>query len=413
MNAALERPRWRDSSAWRRVAERLGLASELLATPGLDRWIEDRATVLEIDSATYVDRLMQDESERRRFASQIAVPESWLGRYPASMDVVRDLAARVAGGGGVLRVISLGCAAGQELFSVLLSAREAGLPDRRMRLHGVDRNSDAIAQARAGLLPSLAVRADLPEAWRAYFTRMPEGWQVADDLQAAVSFHEADLLHDEMPIEAGGADLVLCRNVLIYLDPDARRRLVQRAATLLAPGGLLLTGHADPPSDLREAFRPLDHAGAFAWRGVTAEDVMPAAPSPPRRRISRAAPMVPDTSDQPVTSQPASIDRTVLAEIRRLADAGELGVARLRAESLAAERTPDAALESLLGEIASAEGRLDEARGHWRRALYLDADHADALVHLTLLSESQGDSDAAAGYRRRLERLETDTEFES
>jgi CheY-like chemotaxis protein len=188
------------------------------------------------------------------------------------------------------------------------------------------------------------------------------------------------------------------------------RQVAERAPDTIR---LMLTGHADPPSDLREAFRPLDHAGAFAWRGVTAEDVMPAAPSPPRRRISRAAPMVPDTSDQPVTSQPASIDRTVLAEIRRLADAGELGVARLRAESLAAERTPDAALESLLGEIASAEGRLDEARGHWRRALYLDADHADALVHLTLLSESQGDSDAAAGYRRRLERLETDTEFES
>ena len=90
-----------------------------------------------------------------------------------------------------------------------------------------------------------------------------------------------------------------------------------------------------------------------------------------------------------------------------------LDEARRRAEALAHETEATAAIESLLGEIASADGRIDDARAHWRRALYLDPNHAETLVHLALLCEAQCDSEAAAGYRRRLDRLGTDTEFES
>ncbi len=423
MNAAPEEPARRDSMAWRRVAERTGIAPELLVTPGLDRWIEDRARMLDVDSVNYVDRLLADETERRLFASQIAVPESWIGRYPASMDAVRDLAVRIAARGGVFRAISLGCAAGQELFSVVLAARDAGLPDHRLELHGVDRNPEAIARARSGLLPTLAVRSDLPASWRSSVVREPDGWRIADDLRALVRFHEADLLHDPWPIDPGSADLVLCRNVLIYLDPQARRTLVERAASLLSPDGLLLAGHADPPADLRNAFRPVEHPGAFAWRPIAA-DASSSHPSPIPRTASfpPRSPIVrptrrhaPSATPADPTPEPPSLDldHAVLAEIRRAADGGDLDGARARAKAIAGTVAPNADLESLLGEIASADGRSDDARAHWRRALYLDADHAATLVHLAFLSESLGDAEAAAAYRRRLERLGIDTEFES
>ncbi len=428
MNAAPERPAGRDSAAWRDVAERLGLAPELFTTPGLDRWIADRTSALELDPASYLDRLRTDEAERRRLSAQIAVPESWIGRYPVSMDVVRDLAARAAGRGGRFRVVSLGCAAGQELYAVALAAREAGLPDRAMDLHGFDRNAEAIAQARSGRLPSLAVRSDLPETWRAHLVREGDGWQVRDDLQACVRFHEADVLRDPLPIEPGTADLVLCRNVLIYLDPMARRTLVHRAASLLMSDGLLLTGHADPPADLRSSFRPIDHAGAFAWRRITdstsgidssrrrVEGDAPATPimmrtDRPRSSAANAAPRPSEVpSVDPASTPTVELDVAVLAEIRSLADAGNLQAARRLAESLAADSPPDPRVESMLGVIASAEGRSEDARHHWRRALYLAPDHAEALEHLALLSAAHGDAEVAAGYRRRLDRLGNDSE---
>ena len=419
MNAAPERPAARDSATWQRVAALSGIAPELLLTPGLDRWIDDRAATLGLATGDYVNRLLRDEAERRRFASQIAVPESWLGRYPASMDAIRTRIAEIAGRGGTFRAISLGCAAGQEVFSVALAARDAGLPDHRMELHGVDRNADAIARATEGLLPSLAVRSDLPNAWQASVTRESDGWRVADDVRAKVRFHEADLLHDAWPIPDGSADLVLCRNVMIYLDPDARQTVVRRAAALLAPNGLLLAGHADPPSDLRTFLQPVDLPGAFAWRLADASvETLRESRTPqvsPRSRVTvnrerRAAPTSTTTPPRPPARLPALAE---LDEIRRLADAGTLDEARRRAEALAHETEATAAIESLLGEIASADGRIDDARAHWRRALYLDPNHAETLVHLALLCEAQGDSEAAAGYRRRLDRLGTDTEFES
>jgi chemotaxis protein methyltransferase WspC len=89
---------------------------------------------------------------------------------------------------------------------------------------------------------------------------------------------------------------------------------------------------------------------------------------------------------------------------RELADAGKLDAARTVCEK-AVRAAPSAEWYSLLGVIDLAAGRAGDAEASFRRALYLDPDHREALTHLAMLCDRRGDAGPASGLRRRLARL--------
>ena len=102
----------------------------------------------------------------------------------------------------------------------------------------------------------------------------------------------------------------------------------------------------------------------------------------------------------------SEIDRVALAdEVRDLANAGRLEEARMVCHRGLLGR-PTAELYSLLGVIHLAAGRQDDAGEAFRKALYLDPEHREALTHTMVLSEHLGDLALADGLRRRLARLD-------
>jgi chemotaxis protein methyltransferase WspC len=103
-----------------------------------------------------------------------------------------------------------------------------------------------------------------------------------------------------------------------------------------------------------------------------------------------------------VKAKPSSDARTAgLADVLRLADAGRLADATLAADAHLGTYGPSAEVFYLLGLIADADGRTADAAGLYRKTLYLDPSHYEALTHLSTLLESQGD---AAGAQRLAER---------
>ncbi len=110
----------------------------------------------------------------------------------------------------------------------------------------------------------------------------------------------------------------------------------------------------------------------------------------------------------PATAIPATPPRETLAKARSLADAGDLDGAHRLALQAAQDATqaavPDADAWYLLGLIADAQGHPAEARDHYRKALYLEPAHYEALTHLAALLEVQGDSDGAHRLMRRARR---------
>lgn len=93
-----------------------------------------------------------------------------------------------------------------------------------------------------------------------------------------------------------------------------------------------------------------------------------------------------------------------LAMTRELANRGDLAQALSAAEMLLAKESPELELLELLGSLQLALNRLEAARDSFRKVIYLDPNHAEALLQLSIISQRLGDEDQAARYRSRAER---------
>lgn len=357
------------------------------------------------DAAAYARRAARETGELERLVALVLVHETSFFRYPASFDLlVREARARLSGdAGGPFRVHCVGSSTGEEPASVVMALREAGLAPERLRVDASDVSPEAVARARAGLYRARAARR-LPAATRARWFR-PQGDDVllAPEVVARVRHHEADALAPDFARRAPACDAVFCRNLLIYLVPDARRRLLERLQRMLRPGGLLFVGHAEVAAAREAGLALVPPAEAFACR-------RPLAPVPPRpARSPRAAPPAPRVQPPPGPRPPvpcaaAGDGAAVLGEATRLADAGRLAEARRALLDGIAAGPVSADHYHLLALVESAQGRDEASEDALRRALYLDPHHAPSLMQLALLVETRGEGGRARRLRARAAR---------
>lgn len=156
--------------------------------------------------------------------------------------------------GGRVRVLSAGCATGQEAWSTAICAAEAGLDG--VEIVGVDLSGRAIEKARQGLYTQFEVQRGLrARQLIQWFERAEDLWRVSDRLRGQVRFERANLLD---ALESfGQVDLVFCRHVLGDMTPEARRRVIQNLEAALVAQGCLFLGEDETPPEVLAAFRPV------------------------------------------------------------------------------------------------------------------------------------------------------------
>jgi chemotaxis methyl-accepting protein methylase len=141
------------------------------------------------------------------------------------------------------RVWSVGCSEGQELYSVAILLAELGLLDGCYLL-GTDCRGEAIHRARDGYYDAAALRS-VPQPWvEKYIHRQGDRWRIVPGLRTAVQWRTADVTRIQEP---GVWDLILCRNMAMYLRPEASGKLWEMFERALRPGGYLIMGKAERP----------------------------------------------------------------------------------------------------------------------------------------------------------------------
>jgi chemotaxis methyl-accepting protein methylase len=151
-----------------------------------------------------------------------------------------------------LRVLSLGCSTGEELYSLAFLLHELGAL-AGSELVGLDARLDAVEDASAGLYPVAELEA-VPAQFHNLFRPSGRKLEIVPEVRRPVSFLVRDILLE--PIPPGSWDLVMFRNVAIYLSPAASERLWEGLAGGVAAGGILVTGKAErPPAE--QPFRRL------------------------------------------------------------------------------------------------------------------------------------------------------------
>jgi len=165
--------------------------------------------------------------------------------------------ARAKKGADPFRVWSAGCSTGEEPYTIAMCLAES-LPDQNYAVLATDLDTQVIATAREGVYPLQSVLR-LPDARQKRFFLKGAGRfegkaRVRREIASHVEFARVNLMDAQWPVEAG-LDAIFCRNVMIYFDKPTQRRLVERFAGLLKPGGLFFAGHAESLLDQGRHFR--------------------------------------------------------------------------------------------------------------------------------------------------------------
>ncbi|MGH1343621.1 MAG: CheR family methyltransferase [Nannocystales bacterium] len=224
------------------------------------RRVTQRARVLGLDGLeAYVDRALSDTDELKALASRLLIGTTDFFRNGGLFDDLRRWVVPALCRQPSLTVWCAGCSTGEEAYSVaafLHSEFEAAGSSTRLSVLATDVRADAIAHAAAGSY-SLPRVANIPSEFRTRYGTIEDGrWTVGKILRGCVRFSVHDVLADPPP---EGRDLVLFRNVMIYLRPEVHPRALAKMHEALLPGGFLAVGESESTHSL---------GGRFARAGV-------------------------------------------------------------------------------------------------------------------------------------------------
>ncbi len=158
----------------------------------------------------------------------------------------------------VLRIWVAGCASGEEAYSIAMVLRE--LLDEMQRdvaiqLYSTDIDDDAITAARAGLYPPNIAQDVSAERLRRFFAKDSAGFRVKKEIREMVVFALQSVIKDP-PFTR--LDLLACRNLMIYLEPELQGRLIPTFHYALKPGGVLFLSTSESVGNRGELFEPID-----------------------------------------------------------------------------------------------------------------------------------------------------------
>ncbi len=154
-----------------------------------------------------------------------------------------------------LMIWSAGCSSGEEVYTIAMIILDSGMfDDWEVRIFGSDISSRMLAKARKGIFGSSAFRTMPKDVVARHFTETGDGMRVNDNVRAICHFGRLNLLDEEKIVFVGRADVVFCRNVLIYFDKRSKARGISVLYDRLNDGGYLLLGHTESLLNLSTAF---------------------------------------------------------------------------------------------------------------------------------------------------------------
>jgi chemotaxis protein methyltransferase WspC len=399
------------------LKETIGLDVTSVGPAIIERAVRQRSIVAQAVSADEYWRTLQgSRDEQQALIEAVIVPETWFFRYPESFATLAKLASKrlsEINNLRALRILSLPCSTGEEPYSIAMALLDAGLKPHQFKVDGMDVSPLSVDKARRALYGKNSFRGDDIAYRDRHFTAVGDGYRLDPRVQEQVRLQVANLLDPGLLAGEPPFDFVFCRNLLIYFDQPTQKQVFEVLKRLTHVDGVLFIGPAEGSLLGRLGMRSIGIAQSFAFSRQATPDPEPLpafvpAPLPVPQPLRKPAPAPvrsrPFASVVPQPSAPKTpgSDTTVLlANIAALANEGKSAEARAACESYLRSHEPVAQVFYWLGLLSDVAGNVLEAQGFYRKALYLEPQHPDALMHLAALLQAQGD---AAGARRLQER---------
>lgn len=230
-------------------------------------------------------RAKKEEALLREVTDALTTNESFFFRDQKPFDAFRDLmlpkilednASRRS-----LRIWCAACSSGQEPYSLamILKDHAAKMAGWKIDIIGTDISHTILERAREGSYTQFEVQRGLPAKYLVqYFKKDNDLWTVADELKEMVTYKFFNLL--ENPIALGTFDIVFCRNVLIYFDPETKTKVLDGIANSMTASGFLTLGAAETIFGLSDAFKTETGRNGVYRKASSESDSIPLAKAP-------------------------------------------------------------------------------------------------------------------------------------
>jgi chemotaxis protein methyltransferase WspC len=399
------------------LKERIGLDVASVGPAIIERAVRQRSIAAQASSADDYWRTLQgSRDEQQALIEAVIVPETWFFRYPESFATLAKLASKhlaEINNLRALRILSLPCSTGEEPYSIAMALLDAGLKPHQFKVDGMDVSPLSVEKARRALYGKNSFRGDDIAYRDRHFTAEGDGYRLDPRVQEQVRLQVGNLLDPALLAGEPPFDFVFCRNLLIYFDQPTQKQVFDVLKRLTHDDGVLFIGPAEGSLLGRLGMRSIGIAQSFAFsrQGTADPEPLPVfvpaplpvpqplhnpPPAPVRRRPF--ASVVPLASVAPTSGADTAV---LLANIATLANEGKSAEARAACESYLRSHEPVAQVFYWLGLLSDVAGNVLEAQGFYRKVLYLEPQHSEALMHLAALLQAQGD---ATGARRLQER---------
>lgn len=404
------------------LSQSTGLDPDIVGANRIARAIEVRQRECGLpDLKRYWMRLQSSTAELEELVEQLIVPETWFFRDGKPFEYLKTyvtLEWLLKPNRGRLNLLSVPCSTGEEPYSIAIALLEVGLLPRQFAIDAMDISHRSIAKAKQAIYTKNSFRGNVWAGLDRYFQQTTSGYELCQPIRALVNFQPgnvmASLAHTQKQY-----DVIFCRNLLIYLQSEACTQVIAAIDRLLVPGGLLFVGASETGKIVANHYQSIRQPFTFAYRKLEATR------SPQPKAIQARIEHTKLSSEPPLPSNSQGIwlessskledlgDKTSelsqpidLQTIKTSADAGNLAAAIAHCKTYLRHHPTNAAAYLLLGELYQADQQNDEAEECFRRAVYLEPNSFEALIHLASLKEHQGNITGAQAIQQRIRRLQ-------
>ncbi|MFK5927779.1 MAG: protein-glutamate O-methyltransferase CheR [Desulfuromusa sp.] len=215
------------------------------------------------DSVAYIEVLRTSIREQEQLLAALSIHVSHFFRNESVFKVLEkhilpELLETSRRNHSKLRIWSVGCANGEEPYSMALLCQKQRSKGDLLSIVGTDLSPEALTRAKRGIFPAERVRNVPGEMLADFFCQDEDQYRLVEAVREQVQFFRHDILSDQPFYRA---NLVLCRNLLIYFSREQQQRILEILAAVLLPGGYLVLGRAETmASSCRNLFVCVDPA---------------------------------------------------------------------------------------------------------------------------------------------------------
>jgi two-component system, chemotaxis family, CheB/CheR fusion protein len=278
------------------------------------RRLERRMKALQIETVEQYVQLLEREPEEANqlFKDLLIGVTHFFPDFEAFETLGRQVIPKLFDGkdaGGQVRVGVVGCASGEEAYSIaILLCEHASMLDDppKLQIFATDIDERGLEMARKGRYPDSITEHVSAERLKRFFTKQDNAYQVKRELRELCIFSNHSFIKDP-PFSR--LDLISCRNVMIYLGLDLQQKIVPLFHYALRPGGYLFLGPSENASSHQELFRAIDKKYRIFQRK---ESLLRAAVKFPLADISRPKPTGEKTLEGQERNLPKQLERVIL-----------------------------------------------------------------------------------------------------